>query len=45
MEGHRVVASDRWVIPITNQVHYQVLHVRGKELPDDQHICAGSAGA
>jgi len=22
-----------------------VLHIRGKELPDDQHSCAGGAGS
>ena len=32
------------VISITNQVQIEVLRIRGKELPDDQYSCAGSAG-
>ena len=49
--GHRkkrkVIESlplDWWIISITNQVQIEVLRIRWKELSDDQHSCAGSAG-
>ena len=41
----QVVAPDWWVISITNKVQIKVLRIDGKELPDDQHSCAGSAGS
>jgi len=33
-----------WIISTTNQVQFEVWCIHGKELPDDRHSCAGSAG-
>jgi len=44
-EAYRVVAAWRWIISVTNKVQIEVLSIPGNALPDDQHSCAGNAGA
>jgi len=36
---------DCWISSVTVPFQLEVLRVRGKELSDDQHSCAGSAGS
>ena len=51
MSGHwrnrkvvELLPLSSWTSFFTVQFKLVVLHIRGKELPDDQHSCAGSAG-
>jgi len=47
-KNEKVIESlllDWWKISITNKLQIEALHIRGKELPKDQHSCTGSAGS
>jgi len=44
-EGYQPTLLNGWISLVTVQFQLALLHVHGKELTDDQHSCAGSAGS